>query len=269
MKNECVYDIIRTNSGRPAAEITTDKSAKRSYIQSAKIKNVLPTASTFINHTSFRPGVANLGGDKNPFSIAQNHKGGFANFGLPKDFDQNKIKNRASSNYKASRIESATESKKLKIKSDLPKPNELAITGLKTSNNFIKENIVRAKSAKINHKVNKKNIHFDKYRKGVVPTYLEGIKKVLEKEKEYLQIIKDTENYEEPTVEEPSCEDLSTIKKNLRSNLNILNTEYQSIAHLGIKLTHVKKRRNEQLEKQMKEIEKHIDTLSKNIIVNL
>lgn len=58
---------------------------KEKIYQSKYPKNLRPTGSTFTNHTTSRPGVANLNGDYDEPLGPHSHHGGQKTFGKPKN----------------------------------------------------------------------------------------------------------------------------------------------------------------------------------------
>lgn len=77
MEEESIYNLIPKEYIPPP---------KEKMYSSKYPHNLPPTGSTFINHTTSRPGVANLKGDFNINDKPHKHTDKASTFGLPKGF---------------------------------------------------------------------------------------------------------------------------------------------------------------------------------------
>lgn len=110
---------------------------------------------------------------------------------------------------------------------------------------------------------------------GKVPAYLKEIARELEKEREILkQFVADT--YSDGTQKSETLEELSDTERasllvSLKSRWEELNCEYQKMAHLVELDTLRKKKRKEELEKELDTVEKDIFRLetAKKILIKL
>lgn len=76
-------------------------------------KNVPPTGSTFVNHTTVRPNVCNLGGYTDETYFGNGHKKPHATFGKPRG--QYSVKNRRQFCYTAlPKVDKENQSHKIK-----------------------------------------------------------------------------------------------------------------------------------------------------------
>ena len=75
MPEESIYNLAQPE------ENFYDNSKVTRNLRKNKKPPVLPTGSTFINSTTFRPGVANLGGDNTLLQESHSYKGSHSTFG--------------------------------------------------------------------------------------------------------------------------------------------------------------------------------------------
>lgn len=112
---ESIYKIMEAFEDKQAEERQL-KLQRTKILMERKPIFVLPTASTFINHSSARPGVCNMGGIKDPNAVLQTHKASHATMGLPKSAYQK----RNQSNHKRSNWQTLPVIHKFDYKKDVP-----------------------------------------------------------------------------------------------------------------------------------------------------
>jgi len=133
----------------------------------------MPTASSFNNFTTSKPGVGNIAGHITNPSGAHTHKANGGSFGLPKgaakpDSTQFRLKHTGTMVLPESSKYSRPGPKKV----DVPKKDEKPIMGLVSDKNFIVSNAVENILAAPNLPGNKNRDFLKKKNYGKVPRYL-------------------------------------------------------------------------------------------------
>ncbi len=231
---------------------------------------VLPTASTFINHNTCRPNVANMGGERNPLAILQQHRGSHATFGLPKGLS----KAATTTDFKSKRHQMLPPVTKFDYKDgSIPKPpvpsiREAPVLGLSSNVNFIHEN--RRKAVSLKPKARSEPTNFLKKKDfGQPPQYLETVKSTINKELEYLNMLNQAQTHQVNSRYELPKDEVEEMKAALMKKYNEVNKEYQGITHVSKVYSEGIKRRKERCEKELARIERDLKLLSKeNIFVD-
>lgn len=233
--------------------------------------NVPPTASTFINHTTSRPGVANVGGNFNLGIEAHTHKGPTKTFGYSKGaikpstagFTRKGTGTMGSNSLPPAQRFGYDDTFK---KPAIPAKDEKPIHGLSSNKNFIVsnavENILAAPKAL---KEEKKYVEKKEY--GQIPGYLTRIKDQINTE---YRSIREMQAAEEEAREKEkfllTAEEVTALKAGLQKKWDAVNKEYQTITHVSKVDTQGLKRKKEECERQLAQIEKDMAKLNKQYI---
>ena len=264
MQEESIYKIL-DNIKHQEAEVERVQNELEAKRPPKRGQFVLPTASTFINHTTVRPGVCNMGGERDPQAVLQQHKGNHATFGLPKGAAkaQGTTKGLRTTLPPATRFDYAD---KLGRKPAVPKENEAPLHGLSSNINFIDHN--RRKAVSLRPKPAKVETNFlEKKSYGKAPVYLDKIKDTIQKEIEYLNLIHEAETRRPNSKYELPEADKEQLKMALAQRHAEITQEYQKLTHMT-KITSEKiRRKKEHCEKQLSQIEKDLQLLGKETIV--
>ena len=151
-------------------------------------------------------------------------------------------------------------------KADIPKKGEAPIHGLKTEKNFIVSNAVEVilKPAKTTAEVQdplKKKTY------GKTPQYLNKIKNDIEEEYSTLRQLKQEQMDEEDRQKFlMSAEEIVALKEGLKKKWDAVNHEYQTIAHIRKIDTQGLKRKKENCEKELAQIERDLALLEKPFV---
>lgn len=160
---------------------------KQPMYKSKYPKNLRPTGTTFTNHTTSRPGVANLKGDYEQPLGPHTHKGENQTMGrlkkevLPepseylKKTDGHKLGLQHQSQFKEQSLQQKKERDQKDKKQPVPKKDDKPIMGLKSNKNFIIANAVQNILAPAKQQPEEFN-YTQKSDYGQVPEYLQNIK---------------------------------------------------------------------------------------------
>lgn len=156
--------------------------------------------------------------------------------------------------------------KTAELKPPVPKKDEAPIHGLKTDKNFIVSNAVEIilKPAK---RIPEENNPLKKANYGKVPEYLEKIKNNIEEEYTTLRQLKEEQQAEEEKMKYlMSSEEIAELKEGLKKKWEAVNKEYQMITHIRKPDTQGLKRRKENCERELAQIEKDMALLDKPFV---
>lgn len=148
----------------------------------------------------------------------------------------------------------------------VPKKAEQPIHGLKTEKNFIVANAVEVilKPAKTTPEAEdplKKKTY------GIVPQYLRKIKNDIEEEYSTLRQLKQDQKDEQEKMKfMMSYEEIQALKDGLKKKWEVVNREYQTITHIRKPDTQGLKRKKENCEKELAQIEKDLELLEKPFV---
>lgn len=148
-------------------------------------------------------------------------------------------------------------------KQPVPKKADEPIHGLKTEKNFIVANAVEVilKPAK---KTPEPEDPLKKKTYGKVPQYLQKIKNDIEEEYTTLRQLKQDQNDEQEKKKYMmTFEEIQTLKEGLKKKWEVVNKEYQTITHIRKPDTQGLKRKKENCEKELAQIEKDLELLEK------
>ena len=263
MEGENIYNLIPKEYIQPP---------KEALHRSKYDPNIPPTASTFGHVTTSVPKVANLSGRTETFHGPHPAKATGATMGKPKGA----VKPQADSfrkrgtgtmgyNYQAP-SESAFKYDENYKRPDVPRVHEKPIMGLKTQKNYIVSNAVENMLAQPKVIEDQKKF-VEKKEYGKVPKYLENIKDQMNREYEHIKTVHIQE--EEARDNEKflmSDEELRILREGLKRKWEIVNKEYQQITHISKIDTVGLKRKKEDCEKELAQIEKDLAKLNKGFI---
>lgn len=264
MQGESIYNLIPKEYVQPP---------KEALYRSKFNPNIPPTASTFGHVTTSVPKVANAAGNTEAFNGPHPTKALGATFGKPKGASKPMAESFAKrgTGTMGRVYQSPTESKfgydENYKKPAVPKPDEKPIMGLKTQKNYIVANAVEnmLSQPKVIEEPKK---YVNKKEYGKVPKYLENIKDQMNREYEHIKAVHIQEEEERDSEKfVMSEEEIRILREGLKKKWEIVNKEYQQITHI-VKLDTVGlKRKKENCEKELAQIEKDLEKLNKTYIL--
>jgi len=268
MKEESIYRILEPYEDHTAEERRLKKE-KRDMLLSKKPEFVLPTASTFINNNTVRPGVCNHGGLRHEDYIMKQHKKSYSTLGKPRFLVSDKKgceNNKENNDFRASVPEKRVSYKEtFQAKPNLPDINDRPLVGLSSNVNFIKENLLRNKSLTPLEKVTLPSF-LQKKEYGVIPSYLGKIKNSIEKEKEYLEMLKNVRDSRPPSKYTLEESEVSELKSNLKEQFDAVTRQYQGLTHVSKVIPHTIKQKKEDYERKLDELDKYMKLMSNPVI---
>ncbi|CAD8057494.1 unnamed protein product [Paramecium primaurelia] len=261
MQQESIYNLIPKEYVPPP---------KEPMYRSAYPNGLVPTASTFNNHTTSRPKVNNINGDFDLVKGPHTHKGQSHSLGKPKgsykpDATMFRMKNTGTmGSNQLPEIQSFKYPQS--CKAAVPKKDEKPIHGLKSNKNFIVtnavENILSAPK-----QITEEKAWTEKKDYGKVPDYLTKIQSSINNEYEIIRNMHMNEAEERDKQKYlMTLEEVERLKLGLKKKWESVNKEYQSITHIRMIDTVGLKRKKEQCEKELALLEKDIEKLNKNYV---
>lgn len=264
MQEESIYNLIPKEYVPPP---------KQPLYKSKYNHNIPPTASTFGHHTTSVPNVSNTAGLLNDIKGPHTNKGDTGTFGKPKGTNKadpnsfsKKGTGRMGSTYQPSESQNYHRETEFK-KPDVPKKDEKPIMGLVSKKNFVIANAVENMLAQ----PKLKDSPFDYTKKaeyGKTPEYLKSIQQEMTREYEHIKALQRME--EEEQAKEKYVlneEEVNILREGLKKKWEMVNKEYQQITHISKINTVGLKRRKEDCEKQLDQLQKDLDKLNKGFIV--
>ena len=234
-----------------------------------KKQPVPPTGSIFVNHTTARPGVCNVGGSTDPASFLEHHRGTHATFGRPRGGYAT-----TSNGFQlsASGPSGGRDLPPIR-KHDYPGPrkapvvprHEAPILGLRSGVDFIASN----RKAAVESAPPRQSPPPDPLKKpayGRVPPYLLKVKSQLIAETAYFEQLQ-RENKAKDSPQELQGPELEELRRQLVSKYNEVNAEYQRITHITKIDTLGLKRKKELCEILLCQLEKDLELLSRNQVL--
>jgi len=240
---------------------------------------VPPTASTFHNKGTTHPGTSNLSGDHaaKPVSdqgarmmgsvpgAAANHPDGYMKKGAKTEKVETleEVKRNRPHLLKPSNVGP-------RHKPAVPRRDEAPVQNLVTSKNFIVANAVETILAAPKKVSQGAKDFLSKEDYGKVPKYLTHIKKDMQDEFNYIrELQQQQEDLNRSQVKVMDENERFGLIEGLKSKWEQVNTEYQGTTHLTVLDTTGKKKRKENYEAELSQIEKDIEKLNrKNIMVD-
>ncbi|KAF0689760.1 Aste57867_18828 [Aphanomyces stellatus] len=255
-REECIYNLI------PKVVVVPEKPKRYT---STHDPNTQPTASTFGLHGKTKLLGANLGEEK-PRTPPQ----------ATKTFGKLHVKPDPKAFTKKQSKCTMPESKPTKFTYDGPKKpalvkaDEKPVMGLKTSKNFVTANAVEAILDVPGSRARAKNappVYRDKPDYGQVPEYLREVKQEIEQEnemiEEFVRMNKNIMAEDEPKVDVMDDAERDNLIDALKAKWDHVNGKYQKLCHNVSFDTQGKVRRKETFEKELTQIEKDIQVLSR------
>jgi len=262
MQEESIYNLLVPE------KITIPKQQR---YKSGHTPYVLPTGSTFVNRTTARPGVANLAGEKNLGPESHSYKGGHSSFGKPlgkyrpNTVDFPKCGSGRMGSNTLPQIQSFAY-KTQQRRELIPKFVEKPVMGLKSDKNFIVSNIVENVTA-APRKLKEDIDYTKKVNYGTNPKYLIDRKDRITDEYEYLRHMQKADEDNRQTSKYLMAPvEIEELRQALKKKWEHVNREYQSITHKNKVDSEGLRRKKETCEKELAQIEKDLNKLSKNYI---
>mmetsp|Transcript_7762 Transcript_7762/g.7323 ORF Transcript_7762/g.7323 Transcript_7762/m.7323 type:complete len:278 (-) Transcript_7762:31-864(-) len=260
---ESIYNLI------PPEEY---KAPKSKLYKSKHNPKVVPTGSTFCLTTTSKPGVANLNGEVAP--EGSNHHN-VASTGLwGKKLGDSKanpttfMKKGQGTMRTTGLVPTKTDYKKRGSKrAPVPKKDEKPIMGLTSDKNYIVANAVENILAAPKVKDNKGKDYTKKKDYGKTPKYLQKIKNEIDQEFELvreMQMEEDAQRDRDKFLL-PDDERAELIKA-LKKKWEVVHKQYQEITHVQKIDTVGLRRKKENCEQELRQLEKDIEKLSKKFI---
>jgi len=263
MQTESIYNLIPKEYVQPA---------KQPLYKSKHSPYIPPTSSTFGHVTTSVPKIANVGGGTQEFVGPHPAKALGATMGKPKgtvkpqtDSFRKKGTGTMGFVYSPSKDGEFGYSDEFK-KPAVPKMDEKPIMGLQTQKNYIVANAVENMLSQ--PKVIEEPLKYvEKKDFGKVPKYLENIKDQMNREYEHIKTVHIQEEEERDREKFlMSDEELRILREGLKRKWDIVNKEYQQITHISKLDTVGLRRKKEDCEKQLAQIEKDLEKLNKAYI---
>lgn len=265
MENEeSIYNLI------PPEEY---KAPKGKLYKSKYNPKAAPTGSTFCLGTTSRPGVSNLNGEVVPEGSNHQNKAGTAlwgkKLGEAKPTPQSFIKKGQGTMMVSGSKMGSTKGahKKEKIRPPVPKKDEKPIMGLTSDKNYIVANAVENILAAPKVKENNQKDYTKKKDYGKTPNYLRKIKNEIDQEYELVREMqmedeqqKDRDKFLLPDNEREEL--IAALKK----KWEVVHKTYQELTHVQKIDTVGLRRKKENCEQELKQLEKDIEKLTKRYI---
>ncbi|KAL4508355.1 hypothetical protein ABPG72_003659 [Tetrahymena utriculariae] len=263
MEEESIYNLIPKEYVPPPKE--------RRY-KSQYPNDLPPTGSTFINHTTSRPGVANLAGDFELSKGPHSHKDFCSTFGRvkgtlkPSTSDFRKKNTGTMGSNKLPIIKPFKYSDHESRRPYVPKIDEKPLMNQQSHKNYIVtnavENILSAPKA-----MKEPENYLIKKDYGKVPNYLVRNKEHLQTEYKMIQNLHLSEAEEQQRQRFlMSQEEVRQLRDGLKAKWEAVNKEYQTITHINKIDTVGLKRKKEECERELTQLEKDIEKLNKQYI---
>lgn len=261
MENEeSIYNLI------PPEEY---KAPKGKLYKSKHNPKAAPTGSTFCLGTTSRPGISNLNGDDEPDGSNHYNKAGTGHWGKKLGEAKPDTKNFSKKGMGDTKLVKprVTKNTKQKLRPPVPKRDEKPIMGLTSDKNYIISNAVENILAAPKVKDNGDRDYTKKKDYGKTPNYLRKIKNEIDQEYELVREMqmeeeqqKDRDKFLLP--EDERNELISALKK----KWEVVHKTYQEITHVQKIDTVGLRRKKEDCEQQLRQLEKDIEKLSKKFI---
>jgi len=245
---------------------------KQSLYKSKYDPAIPPTGTTFGHHTTSVPGIGNLNGNVQPIPGPHTNKGDTSTFGRPKGQNrkdqleftkkQTGTMGRSLPPLKETDFKYGEDFKKPVV----PKKDEKPIMGLVSQKDFVVANQVENMLSQAKTRQDPKR-YVNKEDYGKTPQYLEKIKENINKEYEHVRNLRDMEEEEEARRKFLlNDEEVRMIREGLKKKWDVVNKEYQKITHKGKLDTIGLRRRKEDCEKELAQLEKDMQKLNKAYI---
>lgn len=261
MENEeSIYNLIPPEEYKPT---------KPKLYKSKHAPNVAPTGSTFCLKTTSKPGVSNLHGDIQPEGSNHYNKAETGHWGKKKGEAKPDSKNFTKKGMGETKLlrPQVSKQEKVKQKAACPKKDEKPIMGLTSDKNYILSNAVENILAVTKVKENQGPDYTKKKEYGKCPKYLQKIKKEIDQEYELVRDMQMEEEQQKDRdkflLEEAEKEELIAA---LKKKWEVVHKTYQEITHIQKIDTVGLRRKKENCEAELRQLEKDIEKLSKKFI---
>jgi hypothetical protein len=231
-----------------------------------------PTGSTFVHGTTSVPKTGNLNGDMMEPHITHTNKGDTATFGKPKGQNKkdqlNYTKKQTGTMGKSlSPLEGSDYRRETEFKKpEVPKIDEKPIMGLVSQKNYVVANQVENMLSQAKTREDPAR-YVNKEDYGKTPQYLEKIKENINREYDHIKNLRNMEEEEEARKKFLlNDEEVRVIREGLKKKWDVVNKEYQKITHKGKLDTIGLRRRKEDCERELAQLEKDIEKLNKTYI---
>jgi len=255
MPEESIYDLI------PKPKSTSKPIVRHKSKHNPKLA---PSYSTFGRAAGGQNAISNVGGDNQSY---ENFKSRTATFGPNAKHVANfqKFKTRTKKELPSPKKFSYTDRRKPRLNMKLEK----GIIPKREKKNFITQNAVD-NIMKVTRKPKKKDVRYVKKAEyGKVPSYLNEVKADIRAEREFIEQMLERSKEEDDTqpknrvMDEAEREELLEA---LKMKWEEVNKKYQKSSHV-VKLDTIgKKRRKEQYEKELTELDQAIQKLSRGTV---
>lgn len=258
--DESIYNLI------PPEEY---KATKPKLYKSKHVPTVAPTGSTFCLRTTSKPGVSNLNGDVEPEGSNHYNKAATGLWGkkigeVKPDTKQFTKKGMGETKLVRPKV---GKKEKVKQKAPVPKKDEKPIMGLTSDKNYILSNAVENILAVTKVKENQGPDYTKKKEYGKTPKYLQKIRKEIDQEYELVREMQMEEEQQKDRdkflLEDAEREELIAA---LKKKWEVVHKTYQEITHIQKIDTVGLRRKKENCEAELKQLEKDIEKLSKKFI---
>jgi hypothetical protein len=262
MENEeSIYNLI------PPEEY---KSKKGKTYKSKHNPKAIPTGTTFCLGTTSVPGIGNMNGEILPSGSSHLKTAGAAQWGKkigvakpnPGIFTK-----KGEGTMRATGLVPTQKHKKMIMRAPVPKKDEKPIMGLTSDKNYIVANAVENILAAPKVKENQGPDYTKKRDYGATPKYLQKIKKEIDQEYELVREMQmeDEQQRDRDKFLLPDDERAELIKA-LKKKWEVVHKQYQEITHVQKIDTVGLRRKKENCEAELKQLEKDIEKLSKKFI---
>ena len=264
-QEESIYNLL------PSQNILPEK--ERMY-HSKYPAWIAPTASTFILQNTSYPGVANTGGCLRYPRGAHPIYGNWRSMGLPKGGYKINPEKFYRKNHQYKILPPPVE--KFKSDEEVKKPaiinvKEKPIMGLKSQKNYVTANaidniLMEPRKRKI---PNEKDLDYFLTKKdyGRIPNYLKRARSANQRNlDEKLRVQNENERYRNKMKKVLDNNELQLLREGLIKKLDDLQKQYGKISHRNKFDTLVSKNYKESLEREMEQVKKDLDSISKDIV---
>jgi len=260
---ESIYNLIPKEYVPPA---------KQPLYRSKYSHQIPPTGSTFGHHTTSVPKVSNIEGYVDEVRGPHTNKGAISTFGHPrgraaKDPQTFTKKNTGTMGRSLPPLSDESQFKyQTERKPAVPKKDEKPILGLVSKKNFITANAVE----NILSQAKTQEAPVDYMKKedfGKVPRYLQNAKDNINREYDHIRTLQRMEDEQKEREKFLLAQDeLKELREGLKRKWQMVNKEYQQITHISKIDTVGLKRRKENCEKELAQLEKDLEKLNKGFI---
>ncbi|GAB4821305.1 hypothetical protein N2152v2_008351 [Parachlorella kessleri] len=155
----------------------------------------------------------------------------------------------------------------MKLKGDVPKRSDKPLMGLSSDKNFVCENVKEAAVVSPKHKEQQQMSYLDKPWFGAVPPYLQKRMREIEEQRARAERLQQANEADSNVVQTLQGEELAALVTSLKLKWQSVNEAYQRLP--CVLDTPSKKRRKEDMEALLNEIERDIKTLQRTQVLHV